>query len=142
MDAELVQKLRRATEELFPPHRVLVAYAHGSRIRGNPLPDSDLDIGYYLEDWQEGEELPLQAELLLEANLARVVGLDVDLRNLAQAPLEMRGQILETGIRVYSSSPEQRVDLETYLMARYLDYKEVYREMHELRLNNMARQGV
>ena len=142
MDPELLQRLRKVAEELFPPHRVLVAFAHGSRVAGKPLPDSDLDVGYYLEGWDEGRELPLQDELLLEADLTRALGLEVDLRNLAKAPLEMRGQVLESGVRVYCSDPEQRVELETYVMARYFDYKDIYRKMHETRLQNMAGQGL
>jgi len=139
MDPELLQRLRQAAGELFPRHRVLAAYAHGSRVSGNPLPGSDLDVGYYLKGWKKKRALSLQDELVLEADLTKALGVEVDLRNLAQAPLEMRGQVLEKGIRIYCSDPEEQVDLETYLMARYFDYKDIYREMHEIRLKNLAK---
>jgi len=142
MDAELLEGLRRAARRLFPPHRVLAAYAHGSRVKGNPLPDSDLDVGYYLEGWHEGAELPLQKELLLEADLTKALGVEVDLRNLAAAPLELRGRVLEEGVRVFTGNPEQRVALEVYLLARYHDYKEIFREMHERRLRSFAEHGI
>lgn len=57
MDTQLIERLRRATERHFPEHGVLVAYAHGSRIFGTPRPDSDLDVGYYLYGYREGEHL-------------------------------------------------------------------------------------
>jgi hypothetical protein len=110
-------------------------------VSGRPSPESDLDIGYYLDGFREGVLLSIREEMLLAADLSAAIGLQVDLRNLAGAPLELRGRILEEGIRIYSGHDAKRVDLECDILARYHDYKDVFRQMHEIRLRQMATRG-
>jgi predicted nucleotidyltransferase len=142
MDTALRERLRLAAERLFPGHPILVAYAYGSRVSGRPRPASDLDVGYYLEGYRTGQTLPLGKELRLAAALSEAVGLDVDLRDLASAPLELRGRVLEEGIRLYSANDAARVELECELLGRYHDYKEIFRRMHEERLRAIAARGI
>ena len=127
---------------VFGPTDVFLAYAYGSRIRGNPRPDSDLDIGYYLDDFRRHPPLSIQEELALAGDLSDRLGVEVDLRNLGQAPLEWRGRVLEEGIRVYCRDEVQRVNLERNLLAQYLDQKDSFRRMHELRLRRFAESGL
>lgn len=142
MDPALLASLRSAARRLFPGRGVLAAYAYGSRVSGRPRPGSDLDIGYYLIGFPSGRRLTLREELILEAELSGAVDADIDLRDLADAPLELRGRVLEEGIRIYSGDDVDRVALERDLLARYHDYKDVFREMHELRLRQLAARGI
>jgi predicted nucleotidyltransferase len=142
MDVTLVTRLRAAAERLFRTGPVLAAYAYGSRISGRPRPTSDLDIGYYLQGYRLGQVLPLREELRLASALSDDVGLEVDLRNLADAPLEVRGRVLEEGVRIYSGDDVARVELERDLLARYHDYKEAFQRMHETRLRALAARGI
>ena len=64
------------------------------------------------------------------------------MRNLGLAPLELRGRVLEEGIRIYSGDPADRFALERELLARYHDYKDVFRQMHEVRLRAIAERGI
>lgn len=137
-----MQRLRAAAEGLFRGERVLAAYAYGSRISGRPRPASDLDVGYYLIGYRRGGPLPLREELRLALALSDAVGFEVDLRDLAGAPLELRGRILEEGVRIYSGDDVARVDLERNLLGRYHDYKDVFRRMHEERLRALAARGI
>jgi predicted nucleotidyltransferase len=139
MDAELLRRLRSAAASTFPAHRILAAYAYGSRISGRPRPDSDLDIGYYL--FPEADPLPVKTEMTLAADLSSVAGLEIDLRCLDRAPLEARGRVLETGVRIYSGDDVLRVSLERATLSYYHDYKDVFRHMHEVRLRSRARRG-
>ena len=107
-----------------PAGPVLVAYAFGSRVSGRPLPGSDLDVGYYLRRYRHGEPLPLHEEMRLADELSAAVGCEVDLRNLADAPLELRGRVLEEGVRIFSGDDAERVALERDLLGRYHDYRE------------------
>jgi predicted nucleotidyltransferase len=141
MDSELVQQLASAARELFQAQNIVAAYAYGSRISGRPRPDSDLDVGYYLTGYRRGAGLTLQEESLLASRLTDALGVNVDLRNLAEAPLELRGRVLEDGVRVFSGDDIERVGLERDLLARYHDYKDVFQAMHELRLKRMAERG-
>ena len=138
----LLTRLRLAAEELFRGGPVLAAYAFGSRVSGTPRPDSDLDIGYYLEGYWQRPPITIREEMRLAGKLSDGVGFTVDLRSLAGAPLEVRGRVLEDGVRIYSGDPAARVALERDLLSRYHDYKEVFREMHDLRLRAIAERGL
>jgi predicted nucleotidyltransferase len=104
---DLIERARRAVAARFRGHGILVAYAYGSRVAGRPRPDSDLDIGYYLAGAKRGA-LPIAVEMLLAADLSRDLGCEVDLRYLGDAPLELRGRVLEEGVRLYSSDDVER----------------------------------
>lgn len=131
-----------AAEAVFGPTDVFLAYAYGSRVRGDARPASDFDIGYYLNDFRRCGLLPLQKELALALELSDLLGVEVDLRNLGQSPLEWRGRVLELGIRVYCSDDVQRVNLERDLLSQYLDYKETFDWTHDFRLRRFAESGL
>ena len=118
---------------------MFLAYAYGSRVAGAPRPDSDLDIGYYLAPSYTRQDLPMLDQMVLEDGLSSATGMQVDLRNLAGAPLEVRGRALEEGVRIYCSMERERVALETALLASYHDYKPALAAMHERRLAAFAR---
>jgi predicted nucleotidyltransferase len=142
MDDSLRQKLESAAAGLFRTCDAIAAYAYGSRVSGQPRPDSDLDVGYYLRGFREGRSLTLAEEMHLASLLSEATGVDVDLRNLADAPLELRGRVLEEGIRIFSGDDIERVGLERDLLGRYHDYKEVFQRMHEIRLKSIAERGL
>jgi predicted nucleotidyltransferase len=142
MDEAQIHRLREAAERAFAGHNVLAAYVYGSRISGRPRPDSDLDVGYYLDRSTGCEPLPLRIEMELAGSLSGAAGFTVDLRDLGDAPLELRGRVLEEGMRIYSGDPERRVALERDLLGRYHDYKDVFRNMHEIRLKQTAARGL
>jgi predicted nucleotidyltransferase len=142
MDAHGLEALRAAAARAFQGRPVLVAYAFGSRVSGRPRPASDLDVGYYLHGYRRGDSLPLREELRMADELAQALGLEVDLRNLGDAGLELRGRVLEEGTRIFSADDVARVALERDLLARYHDYKDVFRHMHEVRLQRVATRGL
>lgn len=142
MGNEMLEKVRNAAARAFSGGPVLVAYAFGSRVSGRPTQESDLDVGYYLNGHRRGETLPLGEEMRLAAELSAAVGCEVDLRNLADAPLDLRGRILEEGVRIFSAKDAERVALERELLGRYHDYKEEYLRMYEIRRRRVAAKGL
>ena len=141
MQVERITEIKEAVARVLGGTDILAAYAFGSRIEGTIRPDSDLDIGYYLKGYPKSAGLPVKQEMLLAARLSEAVGENVDLRNLAEAPLELRGRVLEKGVRVYSSDEIGRVGLERDLLARYHDYKPMFSLMHKERLARFAAKG-
>ncbi len=137
----LQERLTAAAAEAFCGVPVLAAYAYGSRVSGRPLPASDLDVGYYLEGYRDEAVLSLAEEMRLADRLSELVGVEVDLRNLGVAPLELRGRVLEDGVRVYSGPAAARVALEREVLARYHDYKPTFERMHATRLAARARRS-
>ena len=133
-----LDRVRQVVEAFFRESSIFLAYAYGSRVSGRPLPDSDLDIGYYTERGPAARRLTLRDELSIEAGLSAALQCEVDLRNLADAPLEFRGRVLEEGRRIYCSDEEARVNLERDLLGRYHDYKAEFGEMRDLRLRQLA----
>lgn len=138
LDRSTIDRLRAIASERFPAHQVLAAYVYGSRAVGRPSSASDLDVGYYLEGYRDGAALSVGDEMRLATALSDATGYEVDLRNLGEAPLELRGRVLEQGMRIFSGNDMERVALERDLLARYHDYKDVFRAMHELRLRSQA----
>ncbi len=139
MDPDFQSQLRSAAAQVFHAHRILAAYAFGSRVHGRPRPDSDLDIGYYT--FPDQDPIPVGEEMAMAADLSATLKLEVDLRTLNRAPLETRGRILEDGIRIYSGDEVLRVSLERSTLSFYHDYKDVFRHMHDVRLRNRAKRG-
>jgi predicted nucleotidyltransferase len=138
LDAAVLARLRDAAERLFRTRPVLAAYAFGSRVTGTPRPDSDLDVGYYVDRSRRLDVLPIAEEMQLATALSDAVGLNIDLRNLGGAPLELKGRVLEEGVRIYSGEPAARVGLERALLAQYHDYKDIFQQMHMVRLRATA----
>ena len=141
-DERFLEQIRSAARRVFEGTPVFLAYVYGSRIAGSPSPDSDLDIGYYAGDPPGRGAVSLRGEMELLDRLSRELGLEVDLRDLGPAPLELRGRILETGMHVYSSDEVRRVDLERDILGRYHDVKEMLRRLHEERLRSIAESGL
>ena len=142
MEAHEIEVLRRAAQRAFQGGPILVAYAFGSRVSGRPFPESDLDVGYYLCGYRRGETLPFGEEMRLAGEISTAIGREVDLRNLADAPLEFRGRVLEEGTRIYSAQDAERVALERELLGRYHDYKEELLWMHAIRMRRVAARGL
>lgn len=130
---------QQACAEVFRGTPVFLAYAHGSRVHGRPTPQSDLDIGYYASNCRP---LPLAEEMLLADRLSRRLGVEVDLRNLGQAPLEWRARVLERGCRIYCSDEIARVTNERNLMVRWFDERERSARFHDTRLASFASAGL
>lgn len=63
----------------------------------------------------------------------------MDLRNVAFAPLELNGRVLEQGVRIYCGDEIERVELERNLLARYHDYKRMFEAFHDTRLAAWAK---
>ena len=138
MDKELIEAVRKAAAGVFDGTAIFLAYAHGSRVNGRPRAESDLDVGYYLEGYRQCAQLPIREEMGLADRLSDAAGCEVDLRNLGPAPLELKGRVLEEGVRIYCSDERRRVNLERDLLGRYHDYKPSFAAMHELRLKGFA----
>lgn len=141
-ESNLARRLCSAAERVFRNRPVLAAYAFGSRISGTARADSDLDIGYYHDDYSQAACLSVREEMQLAIELSDALNTEVDLHDLGAAALEFRGRVLEDGIRIYSSDEVRRVTLERELLARYHDYKYELQQLHETRLRAIATHGL
>jgi predicted nucleotidyltransferase len=142
VNRELIDRLRAATDAVFADTRIYLAYAYGSRIYGTPRPGSDMDIAYYADSGDESLIAQFERALALEAELCKRTALNVDLRDLRRAPLELRGRVIVEGVRIYCRDRVKQVNLERDTLSRYQDYKDSFDRMHMTRLQNMAAGGL
>ena len=83
-----------------PPLRLGILF--GSGARGARRPDSDIDLGIVPRD----SELPLAAELDLQARLEHACRCPVDLVRLDRAPTLLRWEVARRGVLVWADPPE------------------------------------
>jgi predicted nucleotidyltransferase len=139
--AEVIERARAACRAVFPGTRIFLAYAYGSRVRGTARSDSDLDIGYYLNE-SRSTPLSMTEEMMVADRLSRQLGMEVDLRNLGGAPLEWRARVLQEGRRLYCTDEPTRVAIERDLMTRWFDERPRLDRIHAERLTQFAATGL
>jgi predicted nucleotidyltransferase len=97
---------------------VLSCYLFGSFVKGGV--GHDIDIGVFttkfLDEFRIGSELE---GFLFEKNLK----IPVDLRILNGSPIYVKYEVIKEGIRVYTSSLDDAVELEARIISEYLDMR-------------------
>lgn len=92
MDREAIAKTLSEVLHRGPPLRVAALF--GSVARGTAREGSDVDIAIVPED----EALSLEAELLLQAELSRAVGREVDLIRLDRSLPALKFRVAKEGL--------------------------------------------
>jgi len=140
--ARIVESLREALPRALAEYPVDVAYVFGSVARGTITPFSDVDVALTL-----CESLPpferLNLELEIEAAIEDASGLTgLDVRIINEAPLLVRGRIVQEGVRLYERDHAQRVAFEVYTRKRYFDFEPVARRLQAAFLDKIHRDGL
>lgn len=107
--------------------RFAAAWLFGSRARGEAGPGSDADVAVLrgrLVAGLEGLELPTRDAL------ARLLGCQVDLVVLDEAPPDLAHRVLRDGILLAEQQPSTRVAFEMRTRAEYFDLLPV---LHQIR---------
>lgn len=73
------EQLRAALPELREAYAVERLYLHGSRLRGEASPESDLDILVDFQDSEAGRKVSLFDFIALKQELEDLLGMEVDL---------------------------------------------------------------
>jgi len=124
--------------EVFPAHGVAVAYLFGSRAEGTARLASDHDIAVLFD----GPEPALDATVRLAADLAGVLGTDVDVVDLDHAELELRGRVAERGRLLHSADEARRVRFEVDARLRWIEFRPVVAETTRAYLRRVAVEGL
>jgi hypothetical protein len=119
-----------------------VAYVYGSVARGTVLPFSDIDVALLLTTPLPPYE-QLQLELALQAEIEDASGLSpVDVRVINQAPLLVRGRIVQQGILLYERDRTRRVAFEVATRKRYFDFTPVAERLRDAFLARVHKDGL
>jgi len=140
--ARIMDRLREILPSVLVYYPVDVAYVYGSVARGTVLPFSDVDVALVLS-----ENLPAYERLMLEFDIEAAIedasgltGLDV--RAINQAPLMVRGKVVQEGTRLYERDRARRVAFEVQTRKRYFDFAPVARRLQAAFLDKVRREGL
>lgn len=111
---------------------VLVAYLYGSLAKGTARKESDIDIGLLLEEDYEPDGL-YSSRVSGEVEGELESGRDVDVRVLNERPITFQHQVLKNGDKIFTRDEKARIDFETKVYDRFLDYKPFFDRYNEIR---------
>lgn len=127
---QLVVVLQRA---MAAWSEVVAGYLFGSYALGRARPDSDVDVALLLDASFDLAADPLY-RLHRMNDLSMLLGREVDVVVLNNAPLVLRNQVLTYGRRIYEADHRQRVDYEVLSRQLYFDFlpilDRIYAAMH------------
>ena len=66
----------------------------------------------------------------------------IDVRIINEAPLLVRGHILQEGILVYEGDHQARVNFEVATLGRYFDYAPIAKRLQQALLDHVRREGI
>lgn len=111
---------------------VLAAYLYGSMARGTTNEESDVDIGLLLKEGFSSEAL-YTARISGEIEKNMNTNMEIDVRVLNDKPITFQHQVLRDGREIFTRDERARVNFETEVYDRYLDYKPFFDRFNEIR---------
>ena len=66
----------------------------------------------------------------------------IDVRIINEAPLLVRGHILQEGVLVYEGDHQARVNFEVATLGRYFDYAPIAKRLQQALLDHVRREGI
>jgi uncharacterized protein YutE (UPF0331/DUF86 family)/predicted nucleotidyltransferase len=110
-----------AVERYFAAHgdEIAAAYVFGSTARRTARADSDVDVGVVMKSPQRGTLASLHIDL--EGELERLLGRDVQLVVLDNAPPDLVHRVLRDGILVCDRDRSKRIAIEVRARNDYFD---------------------
>lgn len=140
--ARIIKRLKEVLPRILAEYAVDVAYVYGSVARGTVMPFSDVDIALVLCESPPPYER-LNLELKIEAAIEDASGLGgLDVRAINEAPLLVRGEVVQEGIRLYERDHARRVAFEIETRKRYFDFEPVARRLQAAFLDKIRREGL
>jgi len=149
------QRQRQATQSLAMLRQVLpvvladypveAAYAYGSVARGTMTPFSDVDIALLLKAPLPSYDrlmLELAVQGAIEAAMGSTKSPPVDVRAINEAPLTVRGRIIQEGILLYERERRRRVAFEVETRKRYFDFAPALRRLRDAFLRRVHKEGL
>ncbi|MGH2830419.1 MAG: type VII toxin-antitoxin system MntA family adenylyltransferase antitoxin [Actinomycetota bacterium] len=127
-----------AIAEILRDFGVVVAYQFGSRALGRAGPESDLDIAVLTET---RPSLLDRQRLADRIRIATAVP-DVDVVVLTDAPLELRGRVVQEGRLIYSVDEARRVSFEGRTRSEYFDFLPTLQQHTRRFLRRVAERGL
>jgi predicted nucleotidyltransferase len=138
----ILARLREVVPSILAQYPVDAAYIYGSVARGTITPFSDVDVALLLMTLPPPYKR-LKLELTIQGDIEAACGLSpVDVRAINQAPLLVRGRIVQTGVLLYERDRARRVAFEVATRKRYFDFAPVARHLRNAFLQRVHSEGL
>jgi predicted nucleotidyltransferase len=120
-------KVRDVASAIFSDTPVQFAYLYGSFAKETNHPFSDLDVAIYIDglNLKSSLDLELTLSLSMDQSLEHIVPSEVRIINYL--PLTLQGDIITSGILIFSQNEEKRIEFETRVRMTYFDFLPVIR---------------
>ena len=115
--ADLVQRVHDVVDSA--PDEVLAVYLYGSRARGTPSPESDVDLGVLLKSAPAPSLRSVVREL--EGAVEGHVGIRVEVVVLNTAPADLVHRVLRDGVLLLDRDRPTRLRFEVQSRNEYFD---------------------
>lgn len=120
MDAAAIRERLRA---FFASRKdVVAAYLFGSVARGAARPSSDVDVAVLLAAGAPQSVADYDAVFGMQDELADLLGRDVDLVVMNEAPLDLLHRVLRDGELVHDGDTLRRMEFELQTRTQYCDF--------------------
>lgn len=144
---ELINLLRRQSADYFATSadaaRSLIAiYLFGSYAAGNSNPRSDLDLAF-LYDARSYRRDPFETGAsahLFAARLAVLLDLETDVVILNSASVELAYEVATTGVCIFASDADKRLEYEALARSLYYDFKPFLDELRARRIQSIQQE--
>ena len=128
-----------STKEELEESGVAVIYVFGSRVSGNHLPFSDLDLGFVMREMSlvEGNLSKLHTtlyDILSSDILDSPTGPKLDISFLQKANPALAMKAIQEGTILFEANPILRADFEESVFFKYDDYRRLQREFEDATL--------
>lgn len=138
----LLARLREVIPSILACYPVEAAYVYGSVVRGTVTPFSDVDIALLLTmPLPPYEQLQLELTIQGEIESTREFN-DVDVRVINQAPLLVRGHIVQQGVLIYEKDRASRIAFEVTTRKQYFDFAPIAQRLRQAFLEHIRREGI
>jgi predicted nucleotidyltransferase len=139
---QIMARLRQVLPAILTRYPVDAAYVYGSVARGTVTPFSDVDIALLLSESPPAYER-LMLELDIQAAIEDASGLsEIDVRSINQAPLSVRGKIVQQGLLLYERDRARRIAFEVQTRKRYFDFAPAAQRLRAAFLDKIHREGL
>jgi predicted nucleotidyltransferase len=134
---QIRNKLNSFAADIFDETPVIFAYLYGSHATGVAHSFSDIDIGIYVPEGLTTDSLDLEMSLALAGDRVLQEKLKCDVRLMNRLPLAVAGEVVTSGILIYCSDHQARVEYETKIRMAYFDFVPFLRKYQQAYLTQM-----
>lgn len=117
-------------KEIFPRHKVKVAYLFGSQAKGNACQESDFDVAVLFKK-NPPDPMGIDETTYLSLDLDKFFPAKLDIISLNDAPLLLKYEVVAHNQILYSENEPERIEFEVSVIKEYIDeepLRKLYRQ--------------